>query len=84
MLNYFFAPGNMKKTPSKVAHNRPPFFQYCQTAQNQPKSQFLFYKKVSLRDFYIMTLVMRHSIFVKYVIFAQFWRLKAFSVLFFL
>ena len=39
----------MKKMPSKVA-------QYCQPAQNQPKSYFLFHKNVSLRDFYIMTL----------------------------
>ena len=28
------------------------FFQYCQAAQNQPKSHFLFHKNVSLRDFY--------------------------------
>ena len=33
------------------------FFQYCQPAQNQPKSHFLFYKNVSLGDFYIMTLI---------------------------
>ena len=32
------------------------FFQYCQPAQNLPKSHFLFHKNVSLRDFYIMTL----------------------------
>ena len=37
-----------KKPPSKVAHNWPPiFFQYCQTAQIQPKSQFLFHKNSS-------------------------------------
>ena len=42
-----------KKTSSKVAHNRPPFFfQYCQPAQNQPKSHILFHKNGSLRDFY--------------------------------
>ena len=47
----------MKKSPSKVAHNRPQFFfQYCQSAQNQLKSHFLFHKNVSLRNFYIMTL----------------------------
>ena len=35
-INIFFAPENMKKTPSKVAHNRPrPFF--FSTA-NRPKS----------------------------------------------
>ena len=43
--------------PSKVAHNWPQFFfQYCQPAQNQPKSHFLFHKNVYLRDFYKMTL----------------------------
>ena len=53
----FFAPENMKKPTSKVAHNQPPiFFQYCQPAQNQPKSQFLFHKKCSPRDLCIMTL----------------------------
>jgi hypothetical protein len=31
---------------------RPNFvFQYCQLAQNQPKSQFLFHKNCSPRDF---------------------------------
>ena len=34
------------------------FFQYCQWAKNQPKSHILFHKKGSLRNFYIMTLVM--------------------------
>jgi hypothetical protein len=39
----FFAPENMKKTLSKVAHNRPNyFFPYCQPAQNQPKSKIFF------------------------------------------
>ena len=57
MVSKNFAPENMKKPPSKVAHNRPNFFfQYCQPAQNQPKSHILFHKNVSLRDFYIMTL----------------------------
>ena len=51
---HFFAPENMKKPPSKVAHNRPNFFQYCQPAQNQPKSHIRFHKNGSLRDFYIM------------------------------
>ena len=32
------------------------FFQYCQPAQNQPKSHILFHKNGSLEDFYIMTL----------------------------
>jgi hypothetical protein len=36
-FKYFFGNENMKKQPSKVAHNRPKrFFQYCQPAQNQP------------------------------------------------
>ena len=52
-----FAYENMKKMPSNVAHNRPPFFfQYCQPAQNQPKSQFLFHKFCSPREFCITTL----------------------------
>jgi hypothetical protein len=56
-IELFFAPENIKKKTSKVAHNWPPiFFQYCQPAQNQLKSHFLFHKNVSLRDFYIMTL----------------------------
>ena len=47
----------MKKTPTKVAHNMPQiFFQHCQPAQNQPKSQFLFHENWSLRDLCIMTL----------------------------
>ena len=51
----------MKKPPSKVADNWPPisFFQYCQPAQNQPKSHILFHKNVSLRGFYILTLLSR-------------------------
>ena len=48
----------MKKQPSKVAHNRPQFFfQYCQLAQNQSKSQFLFHKNCSPHDLCIMTLI---------------------------
>ena len=42
--NIFFAPENMIKPPSKVAHNQPrPFFfsKYCQSAQIQPKTQSL-------------------------------------------
>ena len=56
-LTFFFAHENMKKPSSKVAHNQPQFFfQYCQPAQNQPKSHFLFHKNASRCDFYIMTL----------------------------
>ena len=47
-----------KKMNSKVAHNRPNFFfLYCQLAQKQPKSQFLFQKNCSPRDLCIITLV---------------------------
>ena len=35
----------------------PLFFQYCQPAQNQHKYHFLFHKNVSLRDFYVSTLL---------------------------
>ena len=53
----FFAPENMKKTSSKVAHNWPQFFfQYCQRAQNLFKSFILFHKNVTLPDFNVMTL----------------------------
>ena len=45
-LEFFFAHENMKKTASKVA----------EPAQIQPKSQFLFYKNLPLRDFSLMTL----------------------------
>jgi hypothetical protein len=49
----------MKNLASKVAHNRHNFFsfQYCQPAQNQPKSYILilFHKNDSLRDFYLLT-----------------------------
>ena len=60
VLNYFFAPENIKNPPSKVPHNWPQTFfissMYWQLAQNQPKSHFLFHENVSLRDFYLMTL----------------------------
>ena len=48
--NTFFWRWEHEKTPSKVAHNRPrPFlFQYCQSAQIQPESQFLLYKNLPL------------------------------------
>ena len=45
-----------EKPPSKVAHNRSIFFQYCQPSQNQPKSKFLFNKNRSPCDLCIMTL----------------------------
>ena len=35
-FRFFFDPENMKKPPSKVAHNQPPMFcQAAQTAQKQ-------------------------------------------------
>ena len=37
------------------------FFQYCQIAQNQPKSQFMFDKNWSPRDLCIMILYLSHS-----------------------
>ena len=41
-INLFFAHENIKKTPSKVAHNRPQTFfsQYCPAAQTSPESIF--------------------------------------------
>ena len=53
------APKNMKQTTTKVAHNRPKyFFQHCQPAQNQPKSQFMFHENCSLRDLRLLTLIL--------------------------
>ena len=61
----FFAPESMKKYPQKLLIIGPPlFFQHCQPAQNLPKSHFLFHKNVSLRDFYIMTLIRTLTLFV--------------------
>ena len=52
-----FAHENMKNLPSKVAYFMAQFFfQYCQPAQKQPKSQFLFHKNCSPRDLCILTL----------------------------
>jgi hypothetical protein len=42
-----FAHENMKKPPSKVAHNRPQFFfQYWPGCPNQPRIGFLYYNYV--------------------------------------
>ena len=49
---WFFLPLKIWKN-LKDAPNRPNFF----SVANQPKSHFLFHKNVSLRDFYIMTLI---------------------------
>ena len=48
----FFAAQKLKKTASKVAHNRPNFFF---SSTNRPKSQFLFHKNLPSRDFSIMS-----------------------------
>ena len=46
-IKFIFAHENMKKPPSKVAHNRPQFFfQYWPGCQNQPRIDFLYYKYV--------------------------------------
>ena len=54
---YFFAHENMKKLPSKVAQNRPKlFFSVLQTSPKPAQITFSGPTKVSLRDFYVMTL----------------------------
>ena len=51
-------PKTWKHGPKKLLIISPNFFfQYCRSAHNQPKYLFLFYKNVSLLDFYIMTLI---------------------------
>ncbi len=42
-----FHPENMKKTPSKVARNRPPsfFFQYWPGCQNGPETEIPYHQK---------------------------------------
>ena len=45
-----------KKHPQKLLIIRLNFFQYCQLAQNQSKSQFLFHKNCSTCNLSIMTL----------------------------
>ena len=61
-LKLFFAPENqaaenMKKLCQKMLIIGPNFFQFRQLAQNQSKSQFLFYNYCSWRDLLcIMTL----------------------------
>ena len=54
ILTFIFAPENIKKKPQKLLIIGPdPFFQYYQSAQIQPKSQFLFHKNLPPRDFSI-------------------------------
>ena len=38
-----FDPENMKKPPSKVAHNRPPIFFYWPVFLNGPKTEILYH-----------------------------------------
>ena len=53
----------MKNRPQKLLIISPKtFFQYCQPAQNQPKSQFLFNWNYSTHDLCIMALVLRTCI----------------------
>ena len=41
-----FDPENMKKTPSKVAHNRPPtFFMYKPGCPNGPETEIPYHQK---------------------------------------
>ena len=55
----FFDHLNLKKTASKVAHNRPKFvFSVMPPAQIQLKSKFLFHKNLPPQDFSIMTLTL--------------------------
>ena len=62
MLTYFFARDNMQNHPQKLLIIGPdPFFQYCQLAQIQPKSKFLFHKNLPPLDFSIMTLPVNMS-----------------------
>ena len=43
---FFFVPENMKKPPSKVAHNRPPtFFMYWPGCPNGPETEILYHQK---------------------------------------
>ena len=54
----------MKKCLQKLLIIGPNFFQYCQPAQNQPKSQILFHENGSQRDlcfWYIMTLLSTYT-----------------------
>ena len=61
---YFFNLETLRNHPKKllIIESAPIFFQYCQLAQIQPKSQFLFHKNCSPRDLCIMTLY-RTSLF---------------------
>ena len=54
----FFAPDNMKKPPSKVAHNHPKFFfSVLPTSQKPDQISDIFHRNLPLRDFSIMTLI---------------------------
>ena len=56
-LNFFLPLKTWKNHAQKLLMIGPnPFFQYCQSAQIQPKYKFLFHKNLLPRDFSIMTL----------------------------
>ena len=59
LIIYFFAHEIMKNNTLKSCSKLANFFQYCQQAQTQPKSQFqfLFHKICLLCDLCIVTLV---------------------------
>ena len=43
---YIFDPENMKKPPSKVAHNRPTtFFMYWPSCPNRPETEIPYHQK---------------------------------------
>ena len=56
-IKLFFAPENMKKTLSKVAHNRPKlFFSVLPTGPKPAQISDIFHRNLPPRDFSIMTL----------------------------
>ena len=51
LKNIFFDPENMKKPPSKVAHNQPQtFFQYWPGCLNGPKTEIPYHQKALMQD----------------------------------
>ena len=57
-----FLPVKTLETTLKAYFTAQIFFQYCQPAQNLPKSHILFHKNSSLRDFYTMNLYTLRSV----------------------
>ena len=62
---------NMKKTPSKVAHNQPIFFSITNRQKNQPKSQFLLHRNCSPRDLCVISLAESRREQVEYLVILQ-------------